>query len=176
MTLATRIALAFGIALASAPRLHGQNKPTPSTPDTIPFQTSAFQQAPPHRESPDFMDTIFRDSIPVGKRLIVQHVSVNFFAVGVTEPVVGAQCVIQALEREPRGSFDFVAHFIPLSIQQNLTRKTVSYTGGQAITAYMEAGQTQAIQLQCFGGIPAFFDGTTTARLQAQLTGLLVNK
>ena len=156
-----QIAMILSMAMAAtAGAQSSKTTPPPPPPDTIPFHTRAVNLEGNGR--PDIAAN-FVDSIPAGKRLVVQYVSLKFDGSTSLSPVSGAVCEIDG-SGFGLGANGFFRHFIPLNVQQSTA---ASFTAGQALTLNLNSG---AITISCSGG------NSVASQLFAELTGLLITK
>jgi hypothetical protein len=150
---------------ATAGAQAGKTTAPPPPPDTIPFHTSAVNLDGNGR--PDIAAD-FRDAIPAGKRLVVQHVSLILSGFVQFNPVIGAFCQISG-QRFGVGGNGFTEHFIPLTVQQGTSGG--SFAAGQAIVMNLDGGTSGSnISMSCSGG------NSVTSQLHAELEGLLITK
>ena len=154
-----RIALMFAAAVVAAPEVQAQSKAP------IPFHASAAGGA----TLDETQTGVFSEEVPVGKRLVVQHVSLNVLGLDITEELVLANCLITGRGLDSNGNAQAVSHFIPLASRLNLAAKRESLTGGGQLTMHLEAGP---ISVTCSSGV----GGQNVAALQAHLSGELVAK
>ena len=149
------IPLALMTVLVATPQDHGQNKAP------IPFHASAGGDAP--------LPVVFSQEVPVGKRLVVQHLSLNAFGLNITEELVLASCLVSGSGLDSNGNAQDVSHFILLNSSLNLATKRASLNGGGPLTMYLEAGP---IRVTCNSGA----DRQDLVSLQAHLSGELVSR
>ena len=159
MTTRTRIALMFTAGLTAAPQVHAQRHAA------IPFHASAVGDA----TLDETLTGVFSGEVPVGKRLVVQHVSLIVLAAEITEELVLASCMITGTGLDSNGNAQAVSHFIPLTSRLNLAARRGSLTGGGPLTMRLEAGP---ISMACSSGA----DRQNLTFLEAHLSGELVSK
>lgn len=144
-------------AFLVTPSVHAQRA-------SIPFHVSAIGGA-----TVETLTAIFSEEVPAGKRLVVQHVSLNVFGLDITEELVLANCMITGKGLDSKGNTQDVQHFIPLTSRANLAARRESLTGGGPLTMRLEPGP---ISVTCSSGT----DGQKLTLLQAHLSGELVSK
>jgi hypothetical protein len=154
-----QMALAMAAVVFAAPQAEAQRKAS------IPFHVSAVSNTP----ATETLSGVFSEEVPVGKRLVVEHLSLLVFSLDVTEELSLANCMITGRGLDSKGGPQDVQHFIPLVTQGNLATRRVSLTGGGPLTMRLEAGP---ISVTCSSGS----DGQNLAVLQAHLSGELVTK
>ena len=154
-----RIALMFTAVLAAVPQVHAQRNAA------IPFHASAAGDVAVE----ETLIGVFSEEVPVGKRLVVQHVSLNVFGTDITEELVLASCLITGRGLDSNGNPQAVSHFIPLTSRLNLAARRESLTGGGPLTMRLEAGP---VSVTCSSGA----DRQNLTSLQAHLSGELVSK
>jgi hypothetical protein len=152
-------ALMFAAMLVAAPQVEAQRRVA------VPFHVSAAGDGPVN----ETLTGVFSEEVPAGKRLLVQHVSVNIFGLDVTQELVLANCVITGRGLDSNGNPQGVQHFIPLTSRANLAARRESLTGGGPLTMRLEPGP---INVTCSSGT----DGQNLDSLQAHLSGELVAK
>ena len=153
------IALMVTAVLVAAPSVHAQRRAA------FPFHVSALGDA----TLDETLTGIFSEEVPAGKRLVVQHVSLNVLGLDITEELVLANCVITGRGLDSKGNSQDVQHFIPLTSRANLAARRESLTGGGPLTMRLEPGP---ISMTCSSGT----DGQNLALLQAHLSGELISK
>jgi hypothetical protein len=154
-----QIASVFAALLVAAPSVHPQRRAS------IPFQVSAVGDTTLN----ETLTGIFSEEVPAGKRLVVEHVSLNVFGLDITEELVLANCVITGRGLDSKGNPQDVQHFIPLTSRANLAARRESLTGGGPLTMRLEPGP---ISVTCSSGT----DGQNLAVLQSHLSGELVSQ
>ena len=153
------IASMFTAVLFAAPSVHSQHRAS------IPFHVSAIGDTTLN----ETLTGIFSEEVPAGKRLVVQHLSLNVFGLDITEELVLANCVITGRGLDSKGNSQDVQHFIPLTSRANLAARRESLTGGGPLTMRLEPGP---ISVTCSSGT----DGQNLTVLQAHLSGELVSR
>jgi hypothetical protein len=136
MTPRIRIAVMLTAFLAAAPHVHAQAKPI-STAGPVPFHTGVEVTRDVSANQPfSFLDATLRDAVPVGKRLVVEYVSVRVESVTAFLTPALTTCQL-------RGNLNGVGveQLIPVVIGENPIDRTVThFTGGQQLTMYLDAG------------------------------------
>jgi hypothetical protein len=154
----TWIALMFTAVLVAGPQVHAQRRAA------IPFHASAVDGG-----GVETLTGIFSQEVPVGKRLLVQHVSLNILALDIAEELVLANCFITGKGTDSNGNVQDVTHFLPLTSRLNLAARRESLTGGGPLTMRLDAGP---VSVTCSSGA----DRQNLSSLQAHLSGELVSK
>ena len=132
---------------------------------SIPFHVSAVGDT----TLDETLTGVFSEEVPAGKRLVVQHVSLNVFGLDITEELVLANCMITGRGLDSKGNAQDVQHFIPLTSRANLAARRESLTAGGPLTMRLEPGP---ISVTCSSGT----DGQNLTVLQAHLSGELVSQ
>ena len=159
MTKHWMIPLALMTTMVAAPQGRAHNKAP------VPFHASAAGDA----TVDEAVIGVFSQEVPAGRRLVVQHLSLNAFGLDITEELVLASCLISGSGLDANGNAQDVSHFIPLTSSANLLTRRASVTGGGPLTMHLEAGP---IRVTCDSGA----DGQNLVSLQAHLSGELVSR
>lgn len=143
------------LALAVASQARAQNKPTAATP--VPFYATAriepLSNGTPHGD--------FDKLIPVGMRLVVHYVGVQYSA---SNASLAVESVCQIFGHVDDRSTPNAIQEQKIPVQRLIDPRSdqLFLTAGQQMTMFIEPG---AIAIQCFGGR----DGAGTATLTGEL-------
>ena len=144
-----QIASVFTAVLVAAPSLYAQRKAS------IPFHVSALGDT----TLDETLTGVFSEEVPAGKRLVVQHVSLNVFGLDITEELVLANCMITGRGLDSKGNSQDVQHFIPLTSRANLATGRILTVEDRCVGAW-------TIGVTCSSN-----RGQNLAVLQAHLSG-----